>query len=171
MSESQSLLARPGARGATWDHGLQLGGRSHLVRTGRGVFRLGADVEAAYKPVAEAAQAEGRKHGAAKGGKTAGRGRPIASRGSSPKGKQDESARTTAVAALAVGMDRRGFLYRSRSRGHFRGFGDRRGRNPAARRSSFNWVIASRMASFSSRRCRCRICCRSWSSMTHQSLL
>jgi len=61
----------------------------------------------AYKPKAEEAAQEGRKAGASKGGKTAGRGRPIASRGSSPKGKQDESARTTAVAAKAVGMDRR----------------------------------------------------------------
>ena len=63
---------------------------------------VGAAIEVAFKPVAEAAQAEGRKHGAAKGGKTAGRGRPIASRGSSPKGKQDESARTTAIACKAV---------------------------------------------------------------------
>jgi hypothetical protein len=64
-----------------------------------------ADIRKAAKPVAATRQDEGRKSGASKGGKTAGRGRPIASGESFPKGKRDEAARTRAVAAKAVGVD------------------------------------------------------------------
>jgi N6-adenosine-specific RNA methylase IME4/ParB-like chromosome segregation protein Spo0J len=56
---------------------------------------IGAEIEAAFKPVAEAAKKE---HGKTAPGKQS-------LRGNSPK--CSESARTTAVAAKAVGMDRR----------------------------------------------------------------
>ena len=64
---------------------------------------VGAAIETAYRPKAVKAQEEGRK----KGGKTAGKGRPKDSSGGTSPQAKDESARTTAVAAAAVGMDRR----------------------------------------------------------------
>ena len=65
---------------------------------------LAAAIRKAYKPKAEAAETEGRKAG----GKKAGKGRPIDSSGvNCPKAKRDETARTSAVAAAAVGMSRR----------------------------------------------------------------
>lgn len=64
---------------------------------------IGEAIEKAYRPTAESKKTEGRKRG---GGdrKSAEANR---SRGNSPKAKQAESSRTTAVAAAAVGMDRR----------------------------------------------------------------
>ena len=53
--------------------------------------------------LAKAEQAAGQKTGASKGGKTAGRGRPIASRETFPKGKQDESKRAAAIASKPTG--------------------------------------------------------------------
>ena len=64
---------------------------------------IGKAIEKAYRPKAEAAKRSGRKQG----GKKAGKGRPDRFGGTSPKPKRDESARTTAVAAKAVGLDRR----------------------------------------------------------------
>ncbi len=64
---------------------------------------MGAAVEAAYRPTAD----EKRESGGKAGGVKAGKGRPDRDRGTSPKPKQDESTRTTSVAAAAVGMDRR----------------------------------------------------------------
>jgi ParB-like chromosome segregation protein Spo0J len=65
---------------------------------------MGADVEKAYRPLAEEKQDEGRKTG----GKAGGKGRPANSFGENfPKPKRDESARTRAVAAAAVGMSDR----------------------------------------------------------------
>jgi hypothetical protein len=62
---------------------------------------IGKAVMEAYKPVAEERQTKE----AAKHGSEGGRGKKKTHRGSSPKGKkQDESARTTSVAAAAVGM-------------------------------------------------------------------
>jgi hypothetical protein len=65
---------------------------------------MGDAIEKAYRPVAE----EKLKTAGSDGGKKAGKGRPSdRPRGTSPTPKpQDESARTTAVAAAAVGMDR-----------------------------------------------------------------
>ena len=69
-------------------------------------YEIAQRVAKFYRPVAEAAAEDGRKSGAAKGGTTAGRGRPIASGKSLPKGKRDESKRTSAVAASAAGVSR-----------------------------------------------------------------
>ena len=70
------------------------GSRAHMIE---------AAIEKAYKPTAEEKKTvEAGKHGA-----EGGRGKKKTLRGSFPKGKQDESSRTTAVAAAAVGMDRR----------------------------------------------------------------
>ena len=63
---------------------------------------IGEDIEAAYKPVAEEKQKEGRQ----KGGGNRRSSKAKRSRANCPKPKQDESARSTAVAAKAVGMSR-----------------------------------------------------------------
>ena len=55
---------------------------------------LGGRFKAVARKLAKEALAEGQKKGAAQGGKTAGRGRPIASGETFPKAKRDESKRT-----------------------------------------------------------------------------
>lgn len=67
-------------------------------------YEVGVAVEKAYAPEAKAKQ----KKGGQSGGKTAGKGRPKDDRDrkSFPKPKQDETARTSAVAGAAVGMTR-----------------------------------------------------------------
>jgi len=63
---------------------------------------VGEAIEKAYRPVAELAQAAGRKKGGPKGGR--GKKKPS---GELPRKVSGESSRTTAVAAAAVGVDRR----------------------------------------------------------------
>jgi len=65
---------------------------------------LGTAIEKSYKPIAEAAKAAGQKSGG--GDKRSEKAEQERSRITCPKAKQDESARTSSVAAAAVGMSR-----------------------------------------------------------------
>lgn len=59
------------------------------------------------KPIEKKASQEAQKEAAVKGGKTAGKGRPKNSgRKNVPKAKQDETKRTDAKVAAAVGLSR-----------------------------------------------------------------